>query len=83
MPPRIGESTARTIRTIGALSAVGFAFVLAIVLGFWIGHTLDGWFGTSPWLSLLFFFLGLAAGVLNVFRTVRSVTRDMDDSNQQ
>jgi ATP synthase protein I len=80
MPPRFGESTARTIRTIGALSAVGFAFVLAIVMGFWIGHTLDGWLGTSPWLSLVFFFLGLAAGVLNVFRTVRAVSRD---SNEQ
>ncbi len=79
MPPRIGESTAKTIRTIGALSAVGFAFVLAIVLGFWMGHTLDGWLGTSPWLSLVFFFLGLAAGMLNVFRTMKSVSQDSNE----
>ena len=76
MPPRFGESTGRTIRTIGALSAVGLAFVLAIVIGFWIGHVIDGWLGSSPWFSLIFFFLGLLAGGLNVFRTVRGVTDD-------
>jgi ATP synthase protein I len=64
----------QSVKTAGALSSVGFAFVLAIVLGFWLGHVLDGWLGTSPWLSLLFFFFGLAAGVLNVFRIVRSTT---------
>jgi F0F1-type ATP synthase assembly protein I len=30
---------------------------------------LDSWLGTSPWLFLLGFFLGLAAGILNVYRT--------------
>jgi ATP synthase protein I len=58
-----------TVRTIGALSTVGFSFVLAIVLGVWIGSTLDRWFGTKPWMFFLFFVLGLAAGVLNVYRT--------------
>ena len=55
-----------TVRTIGALSTVGFSFVLAIVLGAWVGWLLDKWMGTSPW---MFFVLGLAAGVLNVYRT--------------
>jgi ATP synthase protein I len=58
-----------TVRTIGALSTVGFSFVLAIVIGAWLGWLLDGWLGTGPWFLLVFFFLGLAAGVLNVYRT--------------
>jgi len=62
-------STADTVRTLGALSTVGFSFVLAIVIGTWFGWLLDGWLGTAPWMLLLFFFLGLAAGVLNVYRT--------------
>ena len=57
-----------TLRTIGALSTVGFAFVLAVVIGAGFGYLLDGWLGTSPWLFLVFFFLGVAAGILNVFR---------------
>jgi ATP synthase protein I len=63
-PPSIGDR----IRTIGALSTVGFSFVLAVVIGAWFGWVLDSWFDTSPWLFLVFFFLGLAAGILNVYR---------------
>jgi ATP synthase protein I len=65
---RFGESTGRTIRNIGAMSAVGFMFVLAVVIGAGAGYLLDSWLGTSPWLFLLFFFFGVAAGILNVYR---------------
>ena len=60
---------ADTMRTLGALSTVGFSFVLAIVMGAAAGYYLDRWLGTSPWLFFLFFVLGLAAGILNVYRT--------------
>ena len=58
-----------TMRTLGALSTVGFSFVLAIIIGAAAGYFLDRWLGTSPWLFFLFFVLGLAAGILNVYRT--------------
>lgn len=64
---------ARTLRTVGQLSTVGLAFVFALVLGFGGGNWLDSMLGTKPWLSLLGFALGLAAGVLNVIRTMRVV----------
>ena len=65
-------STSReTIRLIGQLSTVGFSFVIAIVLGFAAGYFLDTRLGTSPWLSLIGFFVGLAAGVLNVYRVMQ------------
>lgn len=60
---------------IGQLSTVGLAFVFALVLGFGAGYWLDEQFGTRPWLSLLGFALGLAAGVLNVVRTMQAVGR--------
>ncbi|OFW09450.1 MAG: hypothetical protein A3H96_01915 [Acidobacteria bacterium RIFCSPLOWO2_02_FULL_67_36] len=58
-----------TVRELGALSTVGLSFVLAIVLGAWFGWLLDKWLGTRPWLFFLFFFFGLVAGVINVYRT--------------
>jgi ATP synthase protein I len=60
-----------TIRTIGALSTVGFSFVLAIVIGVAAGYYIDNHFGTKPWGFLIGFVFGLAAGVLNVVRTSR------------
>ena len=71
----INRPSGETIRTIGALSAVGFAFVLAVVMGAALGYALDRWLGTSPWLFLLGFFVGLLAGVRSVFKTVSAVSR--------
>ncbi len=59
------------IRLIGQLSTVGLSFVLAIVMGFGGGYLLDGWLGTSPWLTFIGFFAGLAAGILNVYRVMQ------------
>jgi ATP synthase protein I len=69
MTPPAKKPFSETMRTLGALSTVGFSFVLAIVIAVWVGWMLDKWLGTSPWLFLVFFVLGLAAGVLNVYRT--------------
>jgi len=57
---------------LGQLSSVGMSFVLALAMGFGGGYWLDGTLGTAPWLSFIGFFLGLAAGVLNVYRVMRA-----------
>lgn len=67
---RLTKNAGEAIRSVGALSTVGLAFVVAIILGAWFGSVLDRWLGTKPVLFIVFFFLGLVAGTLNVFRTV-------------
>jgi ATP synthase protein I len=62
------KGLADTMRTVGALSTVGISFVLAIVIGTGFGLFLVRRFGFGQWVFFLFFFLGLAAGVLNVYR---------------
>ena len=42
-----------------------------------IGYGLDIWLGTRPWLFLAFFFIGFAAGVMNVLRGYKRLERDM------
>jgi F0F1-type ATP synthase assembly protein I len=76
MPAPNGSDHAKGLRGLGPLSAVGFAFVLAIVIGFFAGYGLDSWLGTSPVFTIVFFFFGVAAGVVNVVRTAAAVTRD-------
>jgi F0F1-type ATP synthase assembly protein I len=70
MGTSFSKNAGEALRAAGALSTVGLAFVLALVMGFWFGTVLDGWLGTKPLLTIVFFFFGLVAGVLNVFRIV-------------
>jgi ATP synthase protein I len=67
-PPRKTTSMADTMRTLGPLASVGISFVLAIVMGAAIGLGVDRWLGTTPWAFLVFFGIGVAAGILNVYR---------------
>ena len=48
---------------------LGTELVAAVGVGTIIGFILNNWFGTKPWLIIIFFFLGAAAGILNVIRT--------------
>ncbi|HEU0159948.1 MAG TPA: AtpZ/AtpI family protein [Hyphomicrobiaceae bacterium] len=48
----------------------------AVIVGGGIGWGLDWWLGSKPWLFLLFFLLGFAAGVLNVVRGYERMQKD-------
>jgi F0F1-type ATP synthase assembly protein I len=61
-------TSGEALRAIGALSTVGLSFVLAIAIGFGLGYVLDRWLGTH-WIWLPGFLLGVAAAILNVYRT--------------
>ena len=50
--------------------------VAAVFVGGLIGWGLDWVLGSRPWLLLLFFLLGFAAGILNVMRTYQRMQRE-------
>ena len=62
-------------------SGMGLAFkmstelVAAVAVGTIIGFILDNWFGTKPWLILIFFFVGVIAGMMNVFRSAKKMQK--------
>ena len=47
--------------------------VAGVAVGAGMGWLLDYWLGTKPWLMIVFFILGSAAGMINVFRTVSGI----------
>jgi ATP synthase protein I len=49
---------------------IGVELVVAIVVGTGLGWAFDRWLGTAPWGMIVMFFLGTAAGMLNVWRAV-------------
>ena len=55
---------------------LGTELVAAVGVGTIIGFILDSWFGTKPWLIITFFFLGAAAGILNVIRTANRMQKE-------
>jgi F0F1-type ATP synthase assembly protein I len=62
------------------LSSIGMTMVLATVIGLAGGYVLDRWLvWTSPWLTLIGLGLGIAAGFVNLFRSVRAAERELDD----
>jgi ATP synthase protein I len=52
---------------------VGVELVAALLVGGGLGYLLDGWLGTRPWLMVVFFVLGAAAGMLNVYRVMQGL----------
>jgi ATP synthase protein I len=55
----------------GSAFKLGTELVSAVLVGTIIGFILDNWFDTKPWLIIVFFFLGSAAGILNVIKTAK------------
>tara|TARA_B100000674_G_scaffold425265_1_gene378842 strand:- start:124 stop:408 length:285 start_codon:yes stop_codon:yes gene_type:complete len=58
---------------VGVAFKLGTELVAAVTVGTIIGFILDSWFGTKPWLMIIFFFLGSAAGMLNVIRAAKKM----------
>lgn len=53
---------------------IGIELVVAVVVATGVGWAIDRWFGTRPWGMILLFFLGVAAGMLNVYRAVTGIS---------
>ena len=66
----------------GEKSSFGKAFQLstelvsAVLVATIIGFILDNWFDTKPWLIIIFFFIGVVAGIMNVIRSAKKMQKD-------
>ena len=62
-------------------SSIGTAFKLstelvsAVAVGTIIGFIFDKTFGTKPWFILIFFFVGVVAGITNVIRSAKNMQK--------
>ena len=53
---------------------IGIELVVAVVVATGLGWAIDRWLGTRPWGMIVLFFLGVAAGMLNVYRAVTGIS---------
>ena len=82
------EDKRELIKSLGFLSSVGISVVLSTLIGLAMGHYLDKWLGTTPWLTLIFLGLGIVSGFRNIFiLTNRELRRqqqnDVDDEDDE
>jgi len=54
-------------RTLGLIMSASFTMATSIAVGYFVGAWLDKYFGTKPWLTLVMFLLGTAAGLKSLY----------------
>ena len=60
----------------GSAFKLGTELVAAVAVGTIIGFILDNWFDTKPWFIIIFFFIGVIAGILNVIRVANNMQKE-------
>ena len=61
--------------SIGAAFKLSTELVSAVAVGTIIGFILDKTFGTKPWLIIIFFFVGVIAGIINVIKSAKNMQK--------
>ena len=61
---------------LGSAFKISTEFVATVVVGSIIGFILDNLFGTKPWLIIIFFIIGVIAGMLNVIRSAKLMQKN-------
>ncbi len=64
------------VASLGKALKISTELVAAVVVGTTIGFLLDSWFDTKPLLLICFFFMGVAAGISNVFKSAKKMHKN-------
>jgi|TARA_B100000953_G_scaffold98292_1_gene80693 ATP synthase protein I len=65
----------KPVSSLGTAFKLSTELVAAVAVGTIIGFILDNWFDTKPWLILIFFFVGVIAGIMNVIKSAKNMQK--------
>jgi|TARA_B100000949_G_scaffold15570_1_gene12113 ATP synthase protein I len=71
------ENSSSNAASLGKALKISTELVASVVVGSTIGFLLDNWFDTKPLLTICFFIMGVAAGILNVFRSAKKMQKKL------
>ena len=71
------ENGSSNTASLGKALKISTELVASVVVGSTIGFLLDNWFDTKPLLTICFFIMGVAAGILNVFRSAKKMQKKL------
>jgi len=64
------------VRSLLSYSSLGLEMGLSVAIGIGIGYFLDAYFKTSPYLTIIFMFFGIAAAFKTIFLLLRKIERE-------
>ena len=70
------KNSSSNAASLGKALKISTELVAAVVVGSTIGFILDNWFDTKPWLTIVFFFIGVTAGILNVIKSAKKMNKN-------
>jgi ATP synthase protein I len=70
-------------RELGKYSALGLELAISVVLGLAVGHYLDKWLGTGPWMTVIWLGIGFAAGVRSLYRAAVRSGKDLEKKEEE
>lgn len=69
-------NTEQTYGSAGVAFRIGIDLISGVAFGVLAGLALDAWLETTPWMLIVFIFLGGAAGIRNVIRTAATLNEE-------
>ena len=76
------EKESSNVTSLGNALKISTELVVTVVVGAILGFILDSWFDTKPWLTIIFFIIGVAAGILNVFRSAKKMQKNLEKNKR-
>ena len=74
---KVNVNKSSNAASLGKALKISTELVASVVVGSTIGFLLDNWFDTKPLLTICFFIMGVAAGILNVFRSAKKMQKKL------
>ena len=72
------KNKSSNVTSFGKAMKISTELVAAVVVGATLGFILDNWFDTRPWITISFFFMGAAAGILNVIKSAKNMHKNFN-----
>ena len=71
------KKTGSNAAALGKALKISTELVASVIVGSTMGFLLDNWFDTKPLLTICFFFMGVVAGILNVFKAAKKMNNKL------
>ena len=74
--PLSKEEKKRLFEDLRLYGSLGIEMAAAVFIGTFMGYWADKWLGTQPWILIIGFIFGAAAGFRNLFRFIAREDHD-------